>query len=80
MRIENREEPSGIFRDRTLRAKFRKAVDSGDGGKFGLAYVETARAVMQKYPGLQPNEREIHLQSLKQQIQQMKLRTGEDYP
>jgi len=59
MTTENREKSSGTFRDRTLRAEFRKAALSGTVGAFGLAYVETARAVMRKYPDLQPNERDL---------------------
>lgn len=78
MTTNNREKSSGMFRDRTLRAEFRKAALSGTVGAFGLAYVETARAVMRKYPDLQPNEREIHLESLKHHIQETKLRTGKD--
>jgi hypothetical protein len=68
----------GTFRGEKLHSEFLRAAHTRNNAAFGMAYVNTARAIMEEYPELALWERRMQFGLLQHQIQLTKVRTKRD--
>jgi hypothetical protein len=74
------EEPksSGTRRSEILRAEMRHAADSRDIAGICTAYVKTAVRILAEFPNMSSEEKQIHYDCLKDDIERMKVRADQD--